>query len=372
MPIKKKMVFKRKISPEMKAYCFYLLTSKDRSIRSIAREVGISPSSVLRIQRDFRSGRKRDQATENCRRRGPREKLSERQKRCILRCFLSMRENGQQISCKRLMSESGITTGMISERTISRFLNSKGYFYLQARKKGLLSRLDFQKRVAFTKRMQSDYVESVWEEQIAFYLDGKSFVYKTNPLEHARSPKARVWRKPSEGLAYACTAKGRKEGSGGRILKLIVAISFGKGVVVCEPYEKMTGAFFSSFIEKHFQSMFLLASKGDSRLWLQDGCPCQNSAQARNAMTRVNAILLKIPPRSPDLNPIENFFNIVSTKLENDAIARNISKESFVQFQQRVIHTIYSIPVQTINNLISSMPRRIKAVIKAQGERTKY
>ena len=34
----------------------------------------------------------------------------------------------------------------------------------------------------------------------------------------------------------------------------------------------------------------------------------------------VTGEVLKIPPRSPDLNPIENIFRIVSRKLEKDAI----------------------------------------------------
>ena len=51
------------------------------------------------------------------------------------------------------------------------------------------------------------------------------------------------------------------------------------------------------------------------RLWLQDGDPSQKSAMARAAMDRANCELLKIPPRSPNLNPIENIFKLVSDAL---------------------------------------------------------
>ena len=38
--------------------------------------------------------------------------------------------------------------------------------------------------------------------------------------------------------------EGKKEGSGGRVLKLLVAISYNKGVVIaCHPYEKLDGQF---------------------------------------------------------------------------------------------------------------------------------
>ena len=56
--------------------------------------------------------------------------------------------------------------------------------------------------------------------------------------------------------------------------------------------------------------MFIKAAKGEGRLFLQDGDPCQNSGMAKEAMLRVNATLFPIPPRSPDLNPIENFFHL--------------------------------------------------------------
>ena len=37
--------------------------------------------------------------------------------------------------------------------------------------------------------------------------------------------------------------EGKKEGSGGRVLKLLVAISYNKGVIACHPYEKLDGQF---------------------------------------------------------------------------------------------------------------------------------
>ena len=35
-------------------------------------------------------------------------------------------------------------------------------------------------------------------------------------------------------------------------MKLIVVVSYNKGVIACHPYEKMTGHFFAAFIEEHF------------------------------------------------------------------------------------------------------------------------
>lgn len=74
---------------------------------------------------------------------------------------------------------------------------------------------------------------------ICFYLEGVSFYHKYNPLDDARVPKGKIWRKRKEGLSV--TAKGTHVGSGGRVVKMIVAISYGKGVIYCEQYEKLDG-----------------------------------------------------------------------------------------------------------------------------------
>lgn len=53
-----------------------------------------------------------------------------------------------------------------------------------------------------------------------------------------------------------CIFKGRKEGIGGRVLKFMVVISYGKGVIICESYEKMFGVYFFNFIDRNFNIMF--------------------------------------------------------------------------------------------------------------------
>ena len=46
------------------------------------------------------------------------------------------------------------------------------------------------------------------------------------------------------------------------------------------------------------------------------------------------------PPRSPDLNPIENLFHLVSKQLIEDAIDKRITSENFEQFSDRVKRTM--------------------------------
>ena len=155
-------------------------------------------------------------------------------------------------------------------------------------------------------------------------------------------------------------------------MRLIVAISYDKGIIACYPYRKMTGRLFANFIDEYFPGMFLQADKGGDNLFVQDNCPCQNSVLAKAALRRTRANLLKFPARCADVLCHENLFPVVARKLEKQATERQITRESYSEFEERVINTFYSIPIGTINKLISSMSSRILKLIAVKGGRIKY
>ena len=68
----------------------------------------------------------------------------------------------------------------------------------------------------------------MWTYDINFYFDGSSSAHKTNPAEQTREPLVTAWRKPSEGLTKRCIPKGKQTGYRGKVVHLIVAISYNK------------------------------------------------------------------------------------------------------------------------------------------------
>ena len=154
-------------------------------------------------------------------------------------------------------------------------------------------------------------------------------------------------------------------------MKYVVAISYEKGIICAEPYHKMDGEYFAGFLRRNFEQLIKNSGKS-SRCWIQDGDPSRNSSQAKQAMLEVKSDLLSIPPRSPDLNPIENVFKIPKAKLHEDAIKRNITTESKLEFETRVKETLMSIDTATIDNVISSMNGRLKQIANKKGERLNY
>ena len=107
---------------------------------------------------------------------------------------------------------------------------------LQRRKKAVLSSNDILCSYRFAKTIRKERSRNVWTSKVNnFYLDRVSFYDKRNPEGQAKAPQGRIWKTKREGLAEGCTAKGKKEGSGGRVLKLFVAIRYNKGVIACHP-----------------------------------------------------------------------------------------------------------------------------------------
>ena len=137
------------------------------------------------------------------------------------------------------MDRAGISKHDVSLRTVTTLLNENGYFYLVARKKGILTAADMKNRLSYAKYCKKHRPKNYWADQVSFYLDATSFAHKTNPFEQASAPKGRTWIKKSEGLLRGCTSRGREEGTGGRQVRVVVVISYGKGVIACEPYERM-------------------------------------------------------------------------------------------------------------------------------------
>ena len=358
------MVYHSNITDQIRGHVVYLGAKGKYSLRKIAENTGVSKSTVRRIL-----SKSKNQPL-SAERRGRPKKLSPRDRRHLLRSLFKLREKNPGFSIQSLVAYSGLQLSGISYRTFYRELRSEGFQYLQARKKGLVSRSDRVKRVKFARECKKilQNEPTYFHEVIAFYLDGVSFVYKPRPMAQAVAPKGKVWRKRAEGLKI--TAKGSKNLAGGKRLHLLVAIAYNRGVFFVEEYTKMNGAYFRDFVSRNFPVLF--HGRECRKMFIMDNDPSQTSTMALKAIKDQAAQLFCIPARSPDLNPIENVFHIVKSNLQMQVRAQGINHETWTEFKDRVCKTLLDTSVDFINNLITSMPRRIDAVMAGKGYRTKY
>ena len=104
----------------------------------------------------------------------------------------------------------------------------------------------------------------------------------------------------------------------------------------------------------------------DLRFYLQDNAPYHTSGFSKNWFVGKPIELLKMPARSPDLNPIENLWSEL--------------KRRIAEYQPTKLEEIIELAWQEwpkisqdlCANLIKGMPERMQAVIAAEGHMTRY
>jgi transposase len=101
--------------------------------------------------------------------------------------------------------------------------------------------------------------------------------------------------------------------------------------------------------------------------FLQDGAPCHASKRIRDFLSTQPFEVIDWPWYSPDMNPTENAWNFMKTKLKSHDIS------SFLKLKEAILKMwTQDMSQKYLRTLSDSMPRRIKVVIKARGDMTKY
>lgn len=102
---------------------------------------------------------------------------------------------------------------------------------------------------------------------------------------------------------------------------------------------------------------------------VEDNAPVHVAKAARSrAIEELGMSFLPHPPSSPCLNPIENVWNILKRRLAA-LRPRPTSQDAIFEAAQRIWDEI---PQADIDRLIMGMPRRLEAVIAAEGGYIKY
>ena len=112
-----------------------------------------------------------------------------------------------------------------------------------------------------------------------------------------------------------------------------------------------------------------------SQIFMQDNTPIHTVGVVHNWFEEQGIPLLKWPPYSPDLNPIEHLWHLMKCWLQKhhpELCSGGKSEADWQALGKAIVEAWEAIPQSTIDNLIGSMNRRCQAVIDAQGWHTKY
>ena len=107
---------------------------------------------------------------------------------------------------------------------------------------------------------------------------------------------------------------------------------------------------------------------GGNGIFMQDNARCHVSRETKAWLERQNIPVMDWPPYSPDLNPLENLWGILSN------IVYSHGKQYYtIQELGVAVKTTWSnIRIEHLQTLSMSMPNRIYDLILGKGGHTKY
>ncbi len=173
----------------------------------------------------------------------------------------------------------------------------------------------------------------------------------------------RVWRKSGEAQNPCCLKSSVKFPQSVMIWAAMSSAGVGP---LCFLKSTVNTAIYQEILE-HFMLPSADELYGDADfIFQQDLAPAHTAKGTKSWFSDHGVTVLDWPANSPDLNPIENLWGIVKRKM------RDTRPNNADELKATVKETWASIPPQQCHKLITSMPRRIEAVIKAKGAPTKY
>ena len=102
-------------------------------------------------------------------------------------------------------------------------------------------------------------------------------------------------------------------------------------------------------------------------IFQQDNTPCHTARATRDFFKKHNILLLKTPPESPDLNPIENLWHELKNFIRS--IAKPTTKEELLHAIQSFWATVMS---EKCCRYIEHLKKVIPKVIEVNGEAAGY
>ena len=137
------------------------------------------------------------------------------------------------------------------------------------------------------------------------------------------------------------------------------------GLAVLPVGKTMNGKMYKNMLSRHLPTFMELHG---ADIFMQDGAPCHRAREVMDWLERHHIPIMNWPGNSPDLNPIENCWKIMKDKVAK--YGQNVSVKTLINS----IKTVWTqeLTPDYFKKLSDSMPERIKAVLKARGQMTKY
>ena len=308
----------------------------------ISAQLNIAPSTV----NDTITRYKKTHSATPKKRPGRPKVLTERDRRVLKRIV-----HEDRFGSLPVLTGSLETT--LHTNTVRKYLHDDGIRCYAAKKKPHLTGKQRQSRLGWCREKRDwkeEWKRIIWSDESRFTL------FKSDG-------RAKVWRSSGEAYNKDCIQPTVK--FGGRSVMFWGCFGWhGTGPLVLVDGNMDSDAYIN-VLANHFIPW--VRNYPDS-VFQQDGAPCHTSSYSTWWMSTHGIRVLDWVAQSPDLNPIENLWNHLDRQVRK--------RKPLPQTKQELITAIQeewrNISLEMLQNLITSLPHRTDAVIKAKGGNTKY
>jgi transposase len=314
----------------------------------ISAIIGCSRSSVRRVWEEYQSKKPKKKRT-------GRPPILTKSAREQLKILVTQNKKTRRQTLSQI--QQTLNTN-ISIQTIRHELAKEGVHSCIPRPKPLISEVNKEKRLSWALAHEDwtveDFKKIVWSDESTY-------------TQFQTSGFRRVMREPSEEFHEDCIAATVGKSVGRMFWGCFSWIGLGPLVPLTD---RVTGATHREILATYaVPTVKSHAKKTKKKFFFQeDNAPVHTAKIARSFLVSSNIELLPWPAQSPDLSPIENIWSF----LENKIRQRDPQPSSVVQLEEYIREEWDAVPVNYYRDLIKSMPRRIQAVIAANGGQTKY
>ncbi len=320
---------------------------KKMSQREISKLTRIPKTTVQRLARKMKI------QTEG--QTGRPKKLNARDVTFCVTKLSSGRVKTAQSLTKTLAAEKQIT---LHRSTVSRALHSVGMRAGDKKKKPALSQKNIKERLSFAKS-HVDWTVEDWKTVI---FSDESKINRFNS-----DGRTWTWYRDGESLQPRSVSQTTKHG-GGRIMLWGCITALGVGYL-CEIEGNMDQHLYKEILDNELSKTFYYYELDREKCIFQhDNDPKHTAKSVKEYLSDQEYRVMVWPPQSPDLNPIENCWSYLKQQLNKYDRPPNGMRELF----ERTEVEWEKISIDYLDKLFSSMPARMKAVIKAKGRWTKY